>query len=432
MAPGLNVSTELNNLFAKIQQVGSSSSNGGKLQGSDFTNCIFDVANSAGAFSENATPEEKASAVQKLVNQALSIFNKIANNESKTAKKEVSAQTKATQKLLAKSQKLGAELDGSLTNIQSNIESQTAIVTDAQKLLKETQKSIEEKQNEIQKIVEAIEEKQKELAAATTDEDKAAILQEIKGLAQGIADIGLSIKDESEQVDNLTKAVDDTTKDIEASTQQLAETQAEGLEELSEEYQRANQANSDIIKTSVTAAENKATGAAAQNTAQTTSVNPITGATIASKLYQIANDQNMAATTRLTGIAGNISTLAQGIGGLSNATEVLSSFQNSIGSALNGYADIVGQWDAQINPVLISLGSFDILATGLEELNTVVDTDMTTLGVDTNNSETKAGQTEKTEKTKDINVNEKPQENSNAETLNTVKYDIKKLQPFGI
>ena len=119
-----------------------------------------------------------------------------------------------------------------------------------------------------------------------------------------------------------------------------------------------------------------------------------------------ANDKGQASSassTRLTSIAGNVNKLAQGIGGLSNATQVLAGFQHSIGGALNNYSELFGQWDAQLQPAIVSLGSFDLLTQGVEELNTVVETDLGNLGFEVDEE----GAVQKTEQKDDKNKEEK-------------------------
>lgn len=423
-----NVS-ELNNLFAKLNQVsGNGSGSSDFSKGFQSYNDIAWFANAiTTASTEEATPEQKASAIQGMVQKALNIFEKIMGNEAQSAKKETNKETKATQALLEKSKNLEAELNGSLTEIQTNIESQTEIITEAQKLLIETQEAIKEKQEQIEVIVKQIEAKQQELASAETPEEKAAILAEIQGFAVSIAEIGATIEVDAENIANLTQAVDDTVVDIEESTQKLAETEQTGIQELGQQAAEAAQLSGEVAETGTKGATNKVTGEAAEKAAEAASTNIFSGASIAPKLYMTANDQKQASSTRLASIAGNINKLAQGIGGLSNATDVLAGFQHSIGGALSNYAELFGQWDAQLQPAIVSLGSFDLLAQGLDELNTAVDTDLDNLGFEVDES----GEVQKTEE----NKKDKPAENNNESPLTqteTEKFDIQKLRTFGV
>ena len=429
--------SQLNNLFNQIDsmsgKIGAASIGKSGVSYNDvawFANAVVTAS------TEESTPEEKANAIQQMAKKAVNLFEKIltkvGNNEKHVAKKEVEEENKKSQELVEKSKKLEANLNGSLADIQGNIEAQSAILVEAKDLLGKTQKSIEDKQRQIQEIVAEIEAKQKELADATTDEEKAALLAKIQGLAGKIAGIGASIEVDSKDVSNLVEAVDDTVVDIEASTQKLAETQEAGLEELSEQATEAGKIGTDVSKTATTGGFDKVEEKTLQASAELASSNAVTGASIAPKLYMAANDKGQAASTRLQSIAGNISKLAQGIGGLSNATQVIANFENTIGSALNGYSELFGQWDSQVQPVIVSLGSFGAIADATEELTATVESDLSSIGFEVgkdgnaqkmNNGNNPSSQSE--EKSKGKTEGKKT-------NLATPKFDTQKLVKFGL
>lgn len=427
--------SQLNRLFNDIDAVSGGNIGSRPIGNSPVSyNDVAWFANAiATASTEEATPEQKANAIKGMAEKAINVFEKImekiGNNEKNVAKKEVSKENKASQELVEKSKKLEAKLDGSLGDIQANIEDQTAIVTEAQEILAKTQESIKEKQKEIEAIIAEIEKKQQELAAAETPEEKAAILGEIQGYAGDIAEISITIEDEAETIANLTEAVDDTVADIEASTQKLAETEQAGIQELGEQAAEAGKLGTDVTKTATTGGVNQAEEKALEAAAEAASSNAATGASIAPKLYMAANDKGQAASTRLQSIAGNISKLAQGIGGLSNATQVLAGFQNTIGGALNSYSELFGQWDTQLQPAITGLGTFDLLSAGLEELNTAVETDLSNLGADSE----EVGAVQKSEEVDNEGAEEKSEqaEEGKLET-ETEKFDTQKLRTFGI
>lgn len=420
-----NVS-ELNNLFTKLEQIsGNSSNSSNSSNDAAFLNSIFTVGNSAAQIGQAKTSEEKANAVNNLVKQALSIFEKIAGNEAKVAKNEVKKQSSKTEKLVQKSENLTVELEGKFNKVAKSIDNQTQIVEKANSLLEKTQKSIEKKQKKIQEIVEKIAEKQEELKSATTEDEKAKILTEIQGFATNIAKIGLTIEADNENIQNLTEAVENTTENIEAATNEMAVVEQDGIAQIQQTAQEAGQAGTEIAQTGTKGATNKVTGEAAQKAAEAASTNILSGTSIAPKLYKTANDQNQASQTRLSSIRGNINRVAQGIGGLNNATEIIASFQNSIGGALGNYSELVGQWDTAVEPVIVSLGSFSELATATEELNENVEADLKTLGYENEN-----GKVQKTETEKDIE--QKPEENTQKVELATENFDIQKLRTFGV
>lgn len=417
--------SQLNNLYAQINQVsgntlGSSSFGQGMASYNDiawFGNAISNLG------SEDASAEQKAATVNQLVQKAVSLFDKLMNKEAKVAQEEVKQQTKKTEDLLKKSQNLNMKLDGELSDISSSIEDQTAIVTEATETIAETQKSLEEKQEQIQEVVKKIEAEQAKLASEKDPQKQAEILATIQGLASEIATIGVSISEENEQLQNLTTAVEDSTKDIENATEKMSVVEQDGIAQVQQLTQEEVQTVSEVTKTSVTGATNEATGAAAEAAAEAASSNIFSGTSVAPKLYRLAQDQNSAGATRLSSIAGNINRISQGIGSLTNNTQIIASFQTSIGSAIDNYATQFGSWNTAAEPVITSLGSFAGIAEGVEELNESVETDLGSIGYEVNEK----GEAEKTEdKDSKENTSEKDVE------LLTPNFDINKLNQFGI
>ena len=141
----------------------------------------------------------------------------------------------------------------------------------------------------------------------------------------------------------------------------------------------ASQAVGDVAKTGQEGTINEVTAVEAEASAQAAGSNVVSGATIAPKLYRIANDQQQAGNTRLSGIQGNINQLAQGIGNLSNSKSIVRDFKYSIGNSLGNYGKAIGAWDTSIQPVIQSIGSIAVVGTALEDLDNAVETDLTTL-----------------------------------------------------
>lgn len=425
-----NELSELNNLYAQLNQI-----SGGQVgsqtfaKGSVSFNDVAWFSNAVQGLDSDSSPEQKASTIQGLVQKALSLFDKLASREAKAAQQEVKNETKKTEELLKKSQELGMTLEGKFSDISSSIDSQTEIVTDAVKLIDETKKSLEEKQKEIEAIVAQIEAKQKELATASTPEKQAAKLAEIQGFAQQIADIGISIEADNENLKNLSAAVEDTNKEIETATQNMTVVEQDGAGQIQQLAQEAGRNTTEVTTTNVTGGTNQATSAAAEAAANAASTNIFTGTSVAPKLQQVAQDQGSAANIRLSSIASNINKIAQGIGSLNNATNIISSFQNSIGSSLDNYATQIGSWNTAIEPVITSIGSFANIAEGATELDQAVKTDLGSLGFEVNeNGELKETQTSNNNAQND-DTNDA--QGNKQQELETPKFDIKKLS-FGL
>lgn len=423
-----NVNTELNNLFStlgKLNGASFGSSSNGSLTTSDYINSVFTAGGSVAALAQAETSEQKAQIVDQLVKQALSIFTKLVANEAQKAKSEVKKQDTKTSKLVEESREVGVKLEGDFKEVADSVEAQNKIVADATKLIEKTQKSIEKKQEEIAKIVDKIEEERSKLEGKTP-EQKAEILATIQGLAGEIASIGATIEVDNEQLQSLTEVVSDATSNIETATEKMTVIEEDGAAQIAQLSQDATQSGVEVAQTATEGVINETTGAALQTAASTASSNLITGTTIAPKLYQSANDQNKAGLTRLSSVQTNINRIAQGIGGLTNATQIAAQFKTSIGSALGDFAGAIGSWETAVAPVITGLGSFADVAVAAEELNEAAEADLETLGFDVNEK----GKVEKVE-----NQNEAPEANTeanNGEDLATQTFDIERLRTFGI
>lgn len=428
--------TQLNNLYSQIDQLSGYSIGSTEFgKGMSSYNEIAWFGNAVNSLgSEEASAEQKAATVNQLVQKALSLFEKFANKEAKVAQQEVATQTKQTEDLLKKSQDLNMKLEGEFSDISSSIDAETAIVTEATEMIAETQKSLEEKQEEVNKLVSKIEEEQAKLAATNDPQEQAEILANIQGIATEISNIRVSIEAENEQLQNLTAAVEDTTKDIESATERMGVVEQDGIAQLQQLSQEEVQALTEVTTTSTTGATNEATGAAAEAAANAASTNIITGSSVAPKLHQLAQDQNAAGSTRLSSIAGNINRISQGIGTLSNNTQIIASFQTSVGGALDNYATQLGSWNTAVQPVITSLGSFANVAIGVEELNQSVESDLGVLGANADSATTNSTTDANTTSTAPNNTEQgsstiAPEQNTE---LLTPKFDIKKLQQFGV
>ena len=423
-----NVNTELNNLFStlgKLNGASFGSSSKGSLTTNDYINSVFTAGGSVAALAQAETSEQKAQIVDQLVKQALSIFTKLIANEAQKAKSEVKKQDAKTSKLVEESREVGVKLEGDFKEVADSVEAQNKIVADATKLIEKTQKSVEKKQEKIAKLAAKIE-KEREKLEGKTPEQQAKILVGIQELVGKIAQVGLTIEVDNEQLQNLTQVVSDATSNIETATEKMSVIEEDGAAQIVQLSQDATQSGVEVAQTATEGAINETTGAALQAAASTSSSNLITGTTIAPKLYQSANDQNKAGLTRLSSIQSNINRIAQGIGGLTNATQIAAQFKTSIGSALGDFAGAIGSWETAVAPVITGIGSFADVAVAAEELNEAAEADLQTLGYDVNEE----GEVEKVE-----NQNESPEPNAeanNGDDLATQTFDIKRLRTFGI
>ena len=431
-------SVDLNNLFKEIGKLSQSSSSGNSSTTStQFVNTIWGVAQDGGNI-VNGSAEQKSQAIQGLVKKAFSLVEMLTNQEAKTAKKEVDNENKKTEDLRQKSEQTKVEMEGEFSEIVSSIDDQSGIVTEATEEIGNIQKSVEEKQKEIQDIVEQIEAKQKELATEKDPQKQAVLLGEIQGLATQITNVGTTIQDDKKNLDNLTTAVDNTLENINTSTQKMEVVQQDGVAKIQQFTAEAKQNTAEVAQTGVQGTTNKVTGAAAEKAANAASSNIFTGASVAPKLQKVAMDQNQACDTRLSSIATNIGRIAQGVGSLSGATQIIEQFRTSIGKSLDDYATLVGSWGTSVEPIVTSIGSFETVTEGVNQLNETVNTDLGSIGYTLGDdgsiekSETTSAPSQTAPQKTEVTTSQlqKTSETSNKELL-TPKFETKVLK-FGI
>lgn len=437
MSTNFDLQSILNKTMGQIESLNASSGSNVSSSDNNFAGSIWNIVQNGQAVA-SGDDQQKAQAIQGLVKNALSLIEMFTNQEAKTAKKEVDNENKKTEALRQKSEQTKIKMEGDFSEIASSIDDQSDIVTEATEEIGNIQKSVEEKQKEIQDIVEQIEAKQKELAAENDPQKQAALLGEIQGLAAQITTVGTTIQDDQKNLENLTTAVDNTLENINASTQKMEVVQQDGVAKIQQFTAEATQNATEVAQTGVQATKNKVTAAAAETAAKAANSNIFTGASVAPKLQKVAMDQNQAGDTRLSSIATNIERIAQGVGNLSGAVQIIEQFRTSIGNSLNGYAELVGSWGTSVEPLVTSIGSFETVTEGVNQLNETVNTDLGSIGytvgddgsVEKSETTSAPSQTapQKTEAT--TSQPQKTSETSNKELL-TPKFETKVLK-FGL
>lgn len=339
---------EVQNLF---QNIGV---NGG--ESSTYLNSVFGAAGSVDQIA-NGNDQQKAQGIQNLISTVMSIIDKLMSNEAQAAKRDVKNNSKRAAEIEEEQKAAEAELKNQITEISNEVKGQSDIVVAASELLNKTSDELQAKQEQINEIIQQIQEKQQELASAKTAEERAALLNEIQGLSNSIVEITSAMADIQATVEDASAKVEAAVTEIETAKGNAVEIQQDGQMKITEIAQDGAAEIQNNVQSNATGVSNEVTGASAQAAAEAASSNYVTAST-APKLFKVANDQNAAGSTRIGGAVQNLRTVMQGIGGLSNNTEILAHFETSIGSALNDFSGYVGAWNSALEPVITSIGSF--------------------------------------------------------------------------
>ena len=155
MAQGIGSNSEYKALLNQMQGVFGQLSSMGSIKGGSYLNTIWSVAGNAEQL-VTGDDSQKASALQGLINNVLSIVEKIGNQEAANARKEVKRSEEAAKKLTEAQQQALADLNTGLEDIGNDIANQASVVSTANDTIKTAQQTLQEKQNEINKIIEQI------------------------------------------------------------------------------------------------------------------------------------------------------------------------------------------------------------------------------------------------------------------------------------
>lgn len=357
MTQGIGSSSEYKALLNQMQGVFGQLSSMGVIKGGTYINTIWGAAGDVEAL-VTGNDTQKASAIQSLINKALSLVEKFGNQEASRARKEVQEGKKDAEKLVEEQEKSLADLNQSLEDIGSDIDNQRSIVDTANGTLDVSQQELEEKQELINEIIEQIQEKQQELAAATDPEVQKALLSEIQGLSGQIAAVVAEVQTIQENIQAAAEEVEAAVIDIETAKGNAVEVQEDGTLKVTELAEQGANNIAATTQTQATGVQNGVTAKVLEAQASASNFVPGVGTAASVQLTQTAVDQEMAAGARTTGALGNLRTIMQGIGGLNDNLALLTTFQNAIGSALESFNGCVGDYNTKIESVITSVGSF--------------------------------------------------------------------------
>ena len=142
---------------------------GSTIPGSSYINSIFGVTGSIGQIA-TGNDAQKAQGIQSLVNEAMSLLQKILSPEAE-AQQKVTSDAQGAGEVKDSAQKVKAELKASMAKTEAQIDAQTEIAKNATETIENAKAELQKKQEEINKIIEEeIQTLQKQLAAATEPE----------------------------------------------------------------------------------------------------------------------------------------------------------------------------------------------------------------------------------------------------------------------
>ena len=377
-------------------------------------------------------PQQQASAMQGLISKAMDIISKLGNGETAAASAEASKNAKAASDVKVDAETLKTEFNAESQRISEQIDQQSEAVNNAKTDLEAVQKELEAEQEKIKETQEKINELQQALAVATDPEQQKEILGELQGYTTLLLASAANIATMNEAVAQLSKTVADSYSVMESSIGDAEALQSEGEQALQQLSEKAGESAKNDALSKAKGTGNEAVAKTLEAEAAATSSNIFTGATLAPQLYRAAADQEGAGAIRITSSAANLSTLLQGILGINDNVELLTSFCSSIGSSVNQYTGYIGDWNNVLNPMITSFGT---LIDGDNNVKAVAEKLDTTVKSDINRVDSKDVKNEEADSNRIVNVVQQNKQNWNnvneREQLNDLDTPKIKVQ-FGL
>ena len=369
----------LGNTTSKIGSVDSSSTDAGASAGvntQEFINSIYTLSDS------NVSTEQKVEQGTKLgLNFLLSLFG---NKEEATATKEVNTNVKNAEKTKDALTESAAKTQSKVADKIAEMEQNAQKVQEEIANLEETSKEKEDYQKQIEEKVQRLNAIKEEIQA--NPEKASEYLSEL-------TEISASIQDISSALEKLTSSVEESTKNVADLQQANLELNDEGnniVEEGVAEQQSIaqNVVNQQVVNsaTGATGVVNNTQSLAAKAEATTleastkaSSLIPGVGAiaststsVLASKLYQVSDDQLASGSIRQLGATSNATTLTGLNSMISTNLTDFSNFPTAIGSMLSDTDSYVSDFTSFIQPVVEWLDNASTIGDEAEAINEAV------------------------------------------------------------
>lgn len=366
MSTGINTDMQsiLNQLKTQISGLGSSSV-GASSGNTQFINSVWGLTEQAqGAIDGN--DEQKAQAITGIITNILGILSSLGTNEKSKAKQEVDNNTKKEDQITKNADQSAQTTEEKVKQILSDVANNTTTISEAMSQIEKLggdDGKLQEAQKELEDQVKIIEENKKILDSDDKVTNKEAALKAIEGASNKIAEICLSITEVQQQIEAQNAVVEDASNNIGTLIEESATTITDGAAKVQGFIQQAGAQTGVATKTGVEGATNEATGQAAQSTAAGFSALPFgIGQAKAQQLIRVGIDQTMAGQTRIQGSATSISKLTKAIGEMGSDLQNITSYVGQAQELGNKAVDLIGLYDAQLQPLITATGSWQTVA----------------------------------------------------------------------
>lgn len=351
---------------------------GGSTQGVKKTGKSVNIGNLLNGTTNNVknivegNDQQKASAIQDIMNDLMDLFSNLGTGASSKARKDVLDNDKKIEENKKSAEECSQKVSEKVQNILNDCEANATSIAEAiekiQKLGGDKGK-IAEVEQQLQEQLEIIEENKEILSSDAEAGEKKDALVNILNASKAISGLVEQVAGFKEQILEQNTLVEKSSENIAQLTVDSADTISKGISQMQESLKKAGVLIQKQATLSIEAVKNTGTGTAQEATGQAMT-NFWATAAQGAKYILSGNDKLNAGTTLMQGATQGLSKLTGSIGEMGQYLTLFTEFGNGVGSFAEGAVQLIGQYDATVNPMIESIGSWDNIAKASEELET--------------------------------------------------------------
>lgn len=364
---------------------------------------IFNIEKSGEQLFSGDT-NQKAAAFQNILNSLTDLLGNLGTKKSLEANKEVKKNDAEIRKNDMEASKLHQTLDSKLQDIMNQCTNGAKTIEDAIKEIEALggdKGQIAQAQADLEQQLAVIEENKIILNNGVSSlEEKKQALVNILSAASAINSLVALVNDCKAQIEAKNAIVEQTSTDLADLTVNASEALGQGMQDMAQLMQNGQQLT---VKTEAMSGKAIAETGAGETQigigqAMTSGVQAIATGSEGIKYIMSGNDKVNAGATLMSGSIQGLAQLTQSMGQMNSYLQYFANFCNGIGKFTEGAQELVGQYDATVNPMITAIGSWEQVNSANTELQTY-------LQEYTSNTDTKSESQNKWQPTLNIGFN---------------------------
>ncbi len=374
MTANFNAQSILNNAMSMLKQIDAGSSSAGNAgSSSNYVNSIFSLTQN-GMEAIEGNDQQKANAIANMVQGLMGMLSSISFSDTTKANQINQKNSKEINETEKRNNEVVQETEAKVNEITQSIATSTNQILDAMKEIEKLggdKGLIQTAQAQLEEQLQIIEEN-KAILNGEKDGDKEAALAAIEGASSQITALVGNVQGYQALIEAQNSVVADSVDNISQQITNSTTVIQEGLEKVQGNI--ANMQQQATVNTQVVAdgGVDKAVGKGLEQTGEAMTKTPVTAATGAQAIVK-GNIKSNTGDTKIKGATQNLTKVTASIGQMGSDLTNLANLTNSIGQVGEAAIEIVGQYEAALEPVITAIGSLANIESGNEALTGAIE-----------------------------------------------------------